>query len=100
MIGSLVLPRIYHDFLPQNPELSIEITENGQQELLHQLEKDYLDAALLPFAETARSAALGEGDAFGLVRNVCGAPYFDRPGVAPEGQAFHILMEAARAQLR
>lgn len=48
MIGSLVLPRIYHDFLPQNPELSIEITENGQQELLHQLEKDYLDAALLP----------------------------------------------------
>ena len=60
----------------------------------------WLDAALLPFAEKARSAALGEVDAFGLVRNVCGAPYFDRPGVAPEGQAFHLLMEAARAQLR
>ncbi len=60
----------------------------------------WLDAALLPFAEKARSAALGEVDAFGLVRNVCGAPFFDRPGVAPEGQAFHLLMEAARAQLR
>ena len=48
MIGSLVLPRIYGDFLPQNPELALEITESGQQELLHQLEKDYLDAALLP----------------------------------------------------
>lgn len=48
MIGSLVLPKIYRDFLPKNSELAMEITENGQQELLHQLEKDYLDAALLP----------------------------------------------------
>ena len=59
----------------------------------------WLDAALLPYAEKARSAALAEVDAYGLVRNVCGAPYFDRPGVAPEGQAFHILMEAARKAL-
>ena len=34
-------------------------------------------------------------DRFGFVRNVCGAPTFDRPGVAPEGQAFFIMMEAA-----
>ena len=59
----------------------------------------WLDAALLPIAEKARSAALGEVDAYGLVRNVCGAPHFDRPGVAPEGQAFHLLMEAARERL-
>ena len=59
----------------------------------------WLDMALLPFAEKARDAALAEVDAYGLVRNVCGAPHFDRPGVAPEGQAFHILMEAARAKL-
>ena len=57
----------------------------------------WLDAALLPHAEKARAAALAEVDTYGLVRNVCGAPHFDRPGVAPEGQAFHILMEAARA---
>jgi len=59
----------------------------------------WLDAALLPFAEKARAAALAEVDAYGLVRNVCGAPHFDKAGVAPEGQAFHILMEAARAHL-
>ena len=59
----------------------------------------WLDASYLPAAELARSAALSEVDAFGLVRNVCGMPFFDRPGVAPEGQAFHILMEAARAKL-
>lgn len=56
----------------------------------------WLDATLLPYAEKARSAALAEVDTYGLVRNVCGAPHFDKPGVAPEGQAFHILMEAAR----
>lgn len=60
----------------------------------------YLDASLLPYAEKARAAALAEVDCYGLVRNVCGAPRFDSPGVAPEGQAFHILMEAARNQLR
>ena len=38
----------------------------------------WLDAALLPYAEKA---------------------HFDKPGVAPEGQAFHILMEAARKPL-
>ncbi|MBE5804258.1 MAG: glycosyl hydrolase [Clostridiales bacterium] len=59
----------------------------------------WLDAAYLPAAEKARAAALQEVDAFGLVRNVCGMPYFDSPGVAPEGQAFHILMEAARKDL-
>ena len=48
----------------------------------------------------ASAAALAEVDCYGLVRNVCGAPTFDKPGVAPEGQAFHILMEAARNQLR
>lgn len=60
----------------------------------------WLDESLLSAAERARAAALAEVDAYGLVRNVCGAPHFDRPGVAPEGQAFHILMEAARKLLR
>ena len=64
------------------------------------VKEGYLDDDLLPHAEKARAAALREVDAYGLVRNVCGAPRFDSPGVAPEGQAFHILMEAARMQLR
>jgi len=36
-------------------------------------------------------------DAEGYVRGVCGSPTFDRPGTATEGQAFCLLMEAARA---
>ncbi len=41
-----------------------------------------------------RTAANGKVDRMGLVHDVCGAPYFDSPGTAPEGQAFFILMEA------
>lgn len=60
----------------------------------------WLEAELLPFAEKARASALNEVDQYGLVRHVCGAPTFDKPGVAPEGQAFHIMMEAARNRLQ
>ena len=63
------------------------------------VEAGWLETSLLPHAEKARAAALAEVDKYGLVRNVCGAPHFDRPGTAPEGQAFHIMMEAARARL-
>lgn len=59
----------------------------------------WLPQTLLPHAEAARQAALSQVDGLGLVRNVCGMPFFDAPGIAPEGQAFHILMEAARAGL-
>ena len=54
----------------------------------------------LPHAERARNAALASVDAYGLVKDVCGLPFFDKPGVAAEGQAFFILMESAREQWR
>jgi hypothetical protein len=46
-----------------------------------------------------RAAAHQHVDEFGLVWDVCGAPNFDRPGVATEGQAFFLLMEAAYRDL-
>lgn len=56
----------------------------------------WLEESSLPLAERSREAALASVDAYGLVQDVCGLPYFDRPGVAAEGQAFFILMETAR----
>lgn len=56
---------------------------------------EWLEKAYLPAALKIRDAAHQQVDNYGLVRNVCGAPRFDSPGVAPEGQAFFILMEAA-----
>ena len=48
-------------------------------------------------ADRCRNAAHNKMDAYGRILDVCGAPYFNSPGVAPEGQAFYLLMEAAAA---
>ena len=47
-----------------------------------------------------RDAARSKVDRLGLVRDVCGSPTFEAPGTATEGQAFFILMEAARRDSR
>lgn len=60
----------------------------------------WLENELLPAADQIRSVAEAQVDQFGFVRNVCGAPGFDAPGVAAEGQAFFILMEAASSIFR
>jgi rhamnogalacturonyl hydrolase YesR len=59
----------------------------------------WLNAAYLAPADRMRRAAHDKVDAYGLVQGVCAAPYFDRPGTAPEGQAFFLLMEAAHSDL-
>ncbi len=48
MIGSVVLPKIYRDFMSDNPDIHIEITEGGQQELLSRLSEGFLDMAFIP----------------------------------------------------
>jgi rhamnogalacturonyl hydrolase YesR len=55
----------------------------------------WLPKSYLAPADRMRDAARGKMDAFGFVQGVCGAPNFDHPGTAAEGQAFCIMMEAA-----
>ena len=64
------------------------------------VQEGWLGWDLIPAAERIRSVAESQVDRFGFVQNVCGAPTFDRPGMAPEGQAFFILMEAAASVVR
>jgi unsaturated rhamnogalacturonyl hydrolase len=59
----------------------------------------WLEAEYLKQADRMRTAVHGKVDAFGLVQGVCGAPNFNRPGTATEGQAFFLLMEAAHRDL-
>ncbi|MFN8257129.1 MAG: glycoside hydrolase family 88 protein [Bacteroidales bacterium] len=55
----------------------------------------YLDRSYLEKAKLMRKAANDRVDNLGYVQEVCGCPNFDRLYVAPEGQAFYLLMEAA-----
>ena len=56
----------------------------------------WLDKSYLETAEKLYAAAVKKIDVYGLVQDSCGAPFFDKAGVAPEGQAFYLLIEAAR----
>ncbi len=62
----------------------------------------WLPAGYQDAADKMREAAHQKVDGSGYVQGVCGAPTFDRSGMAPEGQAFFLLMEAAwqASQLR
>jgi rhamnogalacturonyl hydrolase YesR len=59
----------------------------------------WLRASYRAAADRMRAAARAKMDDFGYVNGVCGAPNFDRPGIATEGQAFGILMESAGRKL-
>lgn len=55
----------------------------------------WLDKSYLDHAYKMRNAVYNKVDKYGYVQGVCGAPYFNKPGRATEGQAFFLLMEAA-----
>ncbi len=58
------------------------------------LSEKYLDKANL-----MREAAEKRCSRYGVIRDVCGAPFFDKSGCSPEAQAFFLLMENAYKKL-
>lgn len=92
---------MFHDIL-DDPSSFPEIN-CGQMiayTIYRSVQEGWLDSDLIPAAERIRTIAENQVDRFGYVQNVCGAPTFDRPGIAPEGQAFFILMESASSFYR
>ena len=87
---------IFHNFLDV-PDSFLEV--NFAQMLTYSIAKGvkggWLDFALIKEAWDIRETVRGYVSPHGLVTPVCGAPYFDKPGFAPEGQAFYVLMESA-----
>lgn len=86
---------LFHDVI-DDPATFVET--NLSQMLAYTIFRGVRDGWLgderLADATRLRQAVLGKVDRYGLVQGVCGAPTFDKPGVAPEGQAFFLLMEA------
>jgi unsaturated rhamnogalacturonyl hydrolase len=60
----------------------------------------WIDRSYAGKADRMRAAAHSKVNQLGLVQGVCGSPEFDHPGTATEGQAFFLLMEAAKGDLR
>jgi unsaturated rhamnogalacturonyl hydrolase len=87
---------LFHDVL-DDPRTFIET--NLAQMLAYSIYRGvragWLDASYRARADRMRAAAEAKVDEHGYVRDVCGSPTFEAPGVATEGQAFFLLMEAA-----
>ncbi len=52
MIGAIILPSIYRDFLSANEGITLEIVEGGSQELTQKLSEGYLDMIFVPHNRT------------------------------------------------
>ena len=52
MIASLILPALYEKFVPNNPDLTLDITEGGREELVKKVEDDSLDLAFISHGKT------------------------------------------------
>jgi unsaturated rhamnogalacturonyl hydrolase len=87
---------LFRDIL-DNPESFIEtnLAQMLSYSIYRGIEYGCLEEGYAIYADKMREAVYSKVDEYGLVRDVCGAPGFETPGTAPEGQAFYILMEAA-----
>jgi rhamnogalacturonyl hydrolase YesR len=84
---------LFHDVV-DDPATFVET--NLAQMLAYSINRGgWLEARYRDAADRMRRAAHAKVDDYGLVRDVCGSPTFEKPGVAPEGQAFFLLMETA-----
>lgn len=87
---------LFHNIIDR-PETFVEtnLAQMLAYTIYRGIQGGWLSPDYRPAAERMRSAAHSMVDEYGLVQGVCGAPEFDHPGTAPEGQAFFLLMEAA-----
>jgi rhamnogalacturonyl hydrolase YesR len=102
--GCLVHQRadgLFHNFLDQ-PGTFVEtnLAQMLAYTIYRGLAGGWLSSKFRKQADQMRAAAHCQVDEAGYVRGVCGAPGFDHPGTAPEGQAFFMLMEAAWRDLQ
>jgi unsaturated rhamnogalacturonyl hydrolase len=101
--GCLVYQRddgLFHNVIDK-PETFVEV--NLAQMLAYSIYRSvkagWLATSYKSNADRMRAATLAQVDEYGFVHNVCGAPNFDRPGIAAEGQAFFLFMEVAYTDL-
>jgi rhamnogalacturonyl hydrolase YesR len=91
---------LFHNVVDE-PDTFVEtnLSQMAAYAIFRGVRSGWLADSYLRVALEMRKAAHGKVDERGYVQGVCGAPFFDSPGRAAEGQAFFLLMEAAHAKL-
>jgi len=89
---------LFHNFLDKPDSfLEANFAQMLAYTIVRGVKEGWLDAAFMKEAESIRKSVHSCVNEYGLVYPVCGAPTFNKQGIAPEGQSFFILMEAAFA---
>jgi unsaturated rhamnogalacturonyl hydrolase len=91
---------LFHDVL-DNPNSFVEtnVAQMLSYSIYRGVSGGWLERSYLEYADKMREAVYKKVDGYGLVQGVCGAPHFKSSGVAAEGQAFFLLMEAAAKEV-
>jgi rhamnogalacturonyl hydrolase YesR len=91
---------LFHDVIDDNKTfVETNLSQMTAYAIYRAVHSKWLDSSYLETAEKLYEAAKAKIDKYGLVQDCCGAPHFDKAGVSPEGQAFYLLMEAARGKV-
>jgi len=91
---------LYHDILDDPTQfVDANVAQMLAYTIYRGVKAGYVDEKYLAGADRSRAAAYGRVDEFGFVQGVCGIPKFDRSYIAPEAQAFFLMMEAAAIDL-
>jgi len=87
---------LFYDVLDDNSTfVETNLSQMVAYTIYDGIRQGWLPSSYADAAQMLREAANKKIDCYGFVRDVCGAPTFDKPGVSPEGQAFNLLMEHA-----
>jgi unsaturated rhamnogalacturonyl hydrolase len=91
---------LFHNIM-DDPDSFVEtnLSQMVAYSIYRGIHSEWLGKELLKTANLMRNAAHSKVDELGFVQGVCGAPWFDQPGSATEGQAFFLLMEAAHQKI-
>jgi len=90
----------FHNVLDDNSSfVEINLSQMVAYTIYRGIKSGWLSERYMTVADELRLAAEGCVDADGFIQPVCGMPSFDSAGIAPEGQAFFVLMEAAYDKL-
>ncbi len=86
----------FHDIL-DNPATfkEVNLSQMVAYTLYKGMKQGWINKKYKTTADHLRHAAESRVDNYGYVQQVCGAPTFDKPGIAPEAQAFYLLMQHA-----
>ncbi len=96
VLGYRTKDGLFHDILNErNSFVETNLAQMLAYTIYKGIKNKWLSEEMRVEADICRRAVQKKINNNGFVLDVCGAPTFDKPGIAPEGNAFYILMESA-----